>query len=443
MRVAVSFSSEVKAIAQKAAHGCNQLAQVVFSTYRQRQLDKQTWSAQVELGSAMVDRKVGNERFRQQISELEDRIKTISAANGSGVPALQTEISGLKVRLASSVTSATCPPAIAGAYARYRQQRDKSDSYRAQVAESRKHLVGLSKRTSVRIAAGAFTFLLLALWIPHLLSKPVQEHKEHSHVSSLVISSMDNEAGLKNCIGMVVCGVHVSNDVGNHKELRLSTGSCFAITPDGYLLTNKHVVEENTESADAKALLAKLREKKLNVKPSVWVLFGKEKYVANVKYTSPRFDLAILKIERTNCPWMRLKLGTVSRGKSVYALGFPGAAAAPLSPDEAVKEVARLEHAENVEDSFKIRDLEFTQTNGTISRLATEENGIDWLQHNASINPGNSGGPLVMEDASVIGINSLTNSKASGVFFALALPQLRDEILRIVPELSDSLPTSK
>jgi S1-C subfamily serine protease len=97
--------------------------------------------------------------------------------------------------------------------------------------------------------------------------------------------------------------------------------------------------------------------------------------------------------------------------------------------EEAVKDLQLKKLKKTVERQFKLRDFEFAMTDGTISRLATEEgNDRKWIQHTANINPGNSGGPLLTDDATVIGINTLRIKDASGVFYSLASPQLRTEI---------------
>jgi serine protease Do len=73
------------------------------------------------------------------------------------------------------------------------------------------------------------------------------------------------------------------------------------------------------------------------------------------------------------------------------------------------------------------------RTDGAVSRVITEEKGRRWVQHTAAVNPGNSGGPLVAEDGTVLGINTLRAVGAEGIFFALTPPQMRREIEEHVP----------
>jgi serine protease Do len=65
--------------------------------------------------------------------------------------------------------------------------------------------------------------------------------------------------------------------------------------------------------------------------------------------------------------------------------------------------------------------------------MSTESAGRTWIQHNADINPGNSGGPLSTTEGVVLGINTLRHEGASGVFYSLSLPQLREEITKHAP----------
>ncbi|HEY8505056.1 MAG TPA: S1C family serine protease, partial [Gemmataceae bacterium] len=117
------------------------------------------------------------------------------------------------------------------------------------------------------------------------------------------------------------------------------------------------------------------------------------------------------------------------------ACGFPGAAREPISEEEKLKELLAAT-APKVESQFKDRDFDFVITSGVVSRVTTEEKDRRWVQHDASINPGNSGGPLVDESGRVVGINTLAIRDAQGIFYALALPQLRGEIEARVPGAS-------
>lgn len=254
--------------------------------------------------------------------------------------------------------------------------------------------------------------------------------------SGPLITSPTDEKKLADAVGFVVCGAHVVLPDGSEGDGVFATGSCFAISTDGYLLTNKHVVEKSNNLKNARLLLKKMQDDLLmDVRPTVWVFFGKDKYVAEIRHVSEQYDLAVLKVERRGMPYFRLSSADkLPRGKKVITCGFPGASSTPLSPEEAVREMSRQSKQAKIETLFKPRDFEFVMTDGSVSRMLTED-GADrqWVQHNASISPGSSGGPLLDENGTVIGINTLLHKLAQGTFWSLATPQLKAEISKHAP----------
>jgi S1-C subfamily serine protease len=254
-------------------------------------------------------------------------------------------------------------------------------------------------------------------------------------VPSPIIASIRPERHLSNAIGMVVCGLRITGPDGIQKELQRGSGSCFAVSADGYLLTNRHVVDEIWKLSNAHHTLKRLREKDhLDVKPTVWVFFGAVKHIARIVYVSDDYDLAILKTDRRHIPFFALdNFGALGRADRVFACGFPGVARDPLSERELIKGklTGQLSTNRKIEAEFKSRDFEFVMTTGSVSRVASEEDRKStWVQHDASINPGSSGGPLLNEKGVVVGINTLsfTFKGAAGTFYATSLPQMRREI---------------
>jgi serine protease Do len=156
-------------------------------------------------------------------------------------------------------------------------------------------------------------------------------------------------------------------------------GTGFFITPDGYVLTNNHLVESSS-----------------SVK--VTTVQG-EDYTAEVKGTDPRTDLALLKVEGKNFPFVEMgDSANVRVGEWVLAIGNP------LGMDHTV--TAGI-------ISAKGRQL---GVGGNVPQLE------DFIQTDAAINRGNSGGPLVNMKGEVIGINSniLTPTGGSiGIGFAI------------------------
>ncbi len=157
---------------------------------------------------------------------------------------------------------------------------------------------------------------------------------------------------------------------------RSSLGSGFIVSPDGYVVTNNHVVAGGTQ------IVVKLDR-------------GSE-HPAKVVGTDPATDLALLKIEATGLPV--LPLGDSDRlqvGEPVMAIGNPFG-------------------------------LEQTVTTGIVSakeRFIGSGPYDDFIQTDASINPGNSGGPLIDSRGAAVGINTAIFSESGGsVGIGFAIP---------------------
>ena len=150
-----------------------------------------------------------------------------------------------------------------------------------------------------------------------------------------------------------------------------SSGTGFFINPDGYLITNNHVVENS-------------------VKVTVTDLEGKD-YQAEVIGTDAETDLALLKVEGRNFPFANLgDSESLQVGEWVVAIGNP-------------------------------LGLTHTVTAGIVSakgRLFPQElinlTYQDFIQTDAAINRGNSGGPLLNMNGDVIGINAIIFGPSGG-----------------------------
>jgi serine protease Do len=168
-------------------------------------------------------------------------------------------------------------------------------------------------------------------------------------------------------------------------------GSGVIVGPDGYILTNNHVVDKATE---IKVILA-----------------DKRQYPGKVVGTDPKTDIAVVKIAATGLPTIRLgDSSKIHVGDYAFAIGNP----------------------------FGVGE---TATMGIIS--ATGRNGLeiedyeDFIQTDAAINPGNSGGALLNARGDLIGINTAILSGGSGgnqgIGFAIPINMAKyvmDEILK-------------
>lgn len=255
-------------------------------------------------------------------------------------------------------------------------------------------------------------------------------------VASPVVTDVRNERDLELSVGKVVCGFIRTAPHGEIFEDVNSHGSGFFVSAEGHLITNKHVVENTWNLQHAKELLKRIKQRELvDIRPTVWVFLGRKKYPAEILHISSEYDLAILKISRKERNHFRLSgLDRIQRETTVRAIGFPGIAETPLSSQEEIE--AYLKQAtptHRAEDAFKPADFEFTTTKGTVSRMRREEMGRTWIQTDCVFSPGNSGGPLVADDGTVLGINTLVHKKTAGYYWSLATYQLKDEIEAHVP----------
>ena len=242
------------------------------------------------------------------------------------------------------------------------------------------------------------------------------------------IADLRNENELNDAVALVVCGAHVTDSAGAEVEVAQCTGTGFLVTADGYLLTNRHVVNETWGLTRAEHVLERLRNVELlDVKPSVWVFLEGRKFPAEICHVSDKYDLAILKIDRKRGPHFCLSAEeSVPRQTQVRALGFPADVNIPFDGIDSANRLARQRGATKVEDNFDESDFVYTSTAGCVSRPKTDHKSVHWLQHDARISQGNSGGPLVDGRAVVVGINTLGTE--SGIYFAATMPQMREEL---------------
>ncbi|HEX5398274.1 MAG TPA: trypsin-like peptidase domain-containing protein [Verrucomicrobiae bacterium] len=164
-------------------------------------------------------------------------------------------------------------------------------------------------------------------------------------------------------------------------------GSGFFINSDGYLITNFHVIEGETEI-------------------SVEVYHQTDGQLARDTYKQVRIvainkfqDLALLHIEDKNAPKFKfVTLGSADAltvGDPVFAIGSP-------------------------------LGLERTVTQGIISTKTRELEGQLYLQTTAQINPGNSGGPLFNMAGEVVGVTNMKITSGEGLGFAIPVELVKN-----------------
>ena len=171
----------------------------------------------------------------------------------------------------------------------------------------------------------------------------------------------------------------------NDPSLRQGSGSGVIISPDGYIVTNNHVVESAGQVEVT--------------------LFDNRKFQAEVIGTDPQTDMAVLKIDADRLPTLEYSDSDHARvGEWVMAVGNPF-------------------------------DLTSTVTAGIISAKGRNINVISgnrsieaFIQTDAAVNPGNSGGALVDAKGRLLGINTAIATRTgsfSGYSFAIPINMVR------------------
>jgi len=178
-------------------------------------------------------------------------------------------------------------------------------------------------------------------------------------------------------------------------QVEQGSGSGFIVSPDGFILTNNHVVA----GAD-----------KVTVR-----LYDKREFTAKVVGTDPNTDVAVIRIDARSLPSVGFVNSDSTRvGEWVLAIGNP------------------------LGEAFA-----FTVTAGIVSAKGRLLSGLqqtrysiqDFIQTDAAINPGNSGGPLVNIRGQVIGINSAIASETgfyAGYGFAIPINLARTVMDQLV-----------
>ena len=157
------------------------------------------------------------------------------------------------------------------------------------------------------------------------------------------------------------------------------TGTGFYLAEYNVIVTNNHVIQGNSEA----------------------VISGKlfQKILSPVFFNDPKYDLAFIKppegVEMPSVPLT--KNHGINDGEEVIAIGHP-------------------------------YGLNYTATEGIVSKANRLHNGLNYIQIDAAINPGNSGGPLVNQKGEVVGVNTFIIAGGDNLGFALPVSYLLESL---------------
>src|SRR5213592_790222 len=211
--------------------------------------------------------------------------------------------------------------------------------------------------------------------------------------SAVAVAPAENKPGIFQSPGTAATERSVRELVGQLGEAVVQVrtpgglGSGFIIKDDGYLITNFHVIENETQIS---VEVYHQKDGQLERKS-----YKQVKIVAINKFA----DLALLKIEDQDAPsFAKVLLGdsdALAVGERVFAIGSP-------------------------------LGLERTVTEGIVSTKTRQYQGELYIQTTAQINPGNSGGPLFNLRGEVVGVTNMKITFGEGLGFAIPVEAVKN-----------------
>ncbi len=200
-------------------------------------------------------------------------------------------------------------------------------------------------------------------------------------------------------VSQSVVGISKLQDNGssiflNKSNQELAIGTGIIISSDGYILTNQHVSGNRYSTC------------------YVTLSNGKE-YNANVIWADTDIDLSIIKINAKGLTTANLgDSDTIKVGEQVYAIGNPIGFEFQRTVTSGI--ISAKDRTIKIEEEEKLSYME------------------DLIQTDATINLGNSGGPLIKQDGTVIGINTIKITSAEGIGFAMPINIIKPIISKII-----------
>ena len=245
------------------------------------------------------------------------------------------------------------------------------------------------------ILASGSTFAVVQLAMPHPSTTPAAANATNAAQGGTSQTTVQQEditgvvATAKNSVVTLTSEI-ATNGGGFGNGTATGVGTGIVLTADGYVLTNRHVVE------GSQSLKATLED-------------GSE-HAATVVTVSDTQDLALVKVDVTGLtPATIGDSNGVAVGQTAIAIG---------SPLGTYTETVTKGIVSALDRTITVRD---DQTGRPVTLKGL-------IQTDAAINPGNSGGPLLNAAGAVVGVNTATASSAEGIGFAIPLHEAQSLI---------------
>ena len=209
-------------------------------------------------------------------------------------------------------------------------------------------------------------------------------------------------------------------------EVEVSTGSGFIVSPDGWVITNQHVIsdEKFETTIEGEKVEVSISVQRIEVLvPSSGDTQPYRRYVASVFAIDADDDLAILHIGGSNLPYVGLgDSDALLVGDAVNAVGYPYGQLLELAKPESDQSIPAT-----------------SVTTGTVSAFRTDAGKERrFVQVTAPLNPGNSGGPIVDAEGYVVGVAQSRIRSAVAIGFGVPIERVKR--LLVMRGIDASLP---
>jgi serine protease Do len=245
--------------------------------------------------------------------------------------------------------------------------------------------VGTAGLVSLALVAGIVSGSLSAVAVMNLApAQQAQQTTDGGDSTTASNVSIDESSAVLAAVEKVMpATVKIQSTINGVLGSEQGTGSGFIFDPDGWILTNRHVVQ------DADEILVTLNDGRA--------------FPGRVYGIDTLTDLAIVHIDASDLPAAALgSSAALESGQLAIAIGNPLGTFDNTVTTGVVSGLGRQIQAANAAQ----------QTAETLNNL---------IQTDAAINPGNSGGPLINSAGQVIGVNTAVNADAQGIGFAIPI----------------------